>query len=50
MVERILSIIKNPKLLKKIGQQARETMVNSFSIEETALKYKKLYNNLIDRQ
>jgi len=44
---RIIEIIKNPKLAKKIGKAARETVINKFLIPRLLIDYLKIIKKLV---
>lgn len=43
----IIKVITNEKLQKKLGDNARQTVINNFSLEKIYAKEKRLYENLL---
>jgi len=41
-------ILENPEMLKRLGQRAREHVLTNYSLDSTAEKLARLYNQLID--
>jgi len=47
VAERIIQLIKDTKLRKKMGEKARRTAVEKYSLEKISEKYYRLYCSLI---
>jgi glycosyltransferase involved in cell wall biosynthesis len=47
LADRIVELLQNPKLVEKLGANARDTIISRFSIEVIAKKYVQLYSQLV---
>jgi glycosyltransferase involved in cell wall biosynthesis len=46
--EKLITLLSNPLLCEKLGKTAKQTIIDSYSIDKVADKYIQLYHNLID--
>ena len=45
----VLTLIENPKLRKKIGENGRSFVLKNFDIEKTAKEYEKIYFEILSQ-